>query len=380
MEPIAVNTPMFSGLEKKLLDQCIDTGWISSEGPFVSEFESKFAHYIGREYGIACANGSGALDIAVAALKIGIGDEVIIPAFTIISPALSVIRAGAKPVLVDSDPINWNMNVDQIESKINSKTKAIIVVHIYGLPVQMDPVVELCKKYNLFLIEDAAEIHGQTYKNKKCGTFGQISTFSFYPNKHITTGEGGMLLTDDNELAERCRKLRNLAFEPDKPRFVHYELGWNYRMTNIQAALGLAQLEMIDQHLLRKREIGNLYNSGLKNVEGIQLPLSMTDYAENIYWVYGIVVTEKERNAKDFTRELAKLKIGTRPFFYPMHLQPVFNNMGLFINESYPTAEYLAENGFYVPSGLGLTNEQIHKVTEAILSIEKNAYSIDITA
>lgn len=380
MEPIAVNTPVFSGLEKKLLDQCIDTGWISSEGPFISEFESKFAHYIGREYGIACANGSGALDIAVAALKIGVGDEVIMPAFTIISPALSVIRAGAKPVLVDSDPINWNMNVDQIESKINSKTKAIIVVHIYGLPVQMDPVVELCKKYNLFLIEDAAEIHGQTYKNKKCGTFGQISTFSFYPNKHITTGEGGMLLTDDNELAERCKKLRNLAFEPDKPRFVHYELGWNYRMTNIQAALGLAQLEMIDQHLLRKREIGNLYNSGLKNVEGIQLPLSMTDYAENIYWVYGIVVTEKERNAKDFTRELAKLKIGTRPFFYPMHLQPVFNNMGLFINESYPTAEYLAENGFYVPSGLGLTNEQIHKVTEAILSIEKNAYSIDITA
>ena len=368
MKPILVNTPLLSGREKELLNECIDTGWISSEGPFVSEFERKFAGYIGREHGIACANGSGALDIAVAALKIGPGDEVIMPSFTIISPALSVVRAGAMPILIDSDPLTWNMDVNQIESKITKKTKAIILVHIYGLPVDMDLVLKLCKKYNLYLIEDAAEMHGQTYKDKKCGSFGDISTFSFYPNKHITTGEGGMVLTDNEELAHRCRKLRNLAFETDKPRFVHYELGWNYRITNLQAALGLAQLEQIEQHIIRKREIGRLYNAGLKNIPNIQLPLEKTGYAESIYWVYGIVLKNRENeNAVQMMKKLAESQIGTRPFFYPMHLQPVFNNMGLFKHESYPIAENLAENGFYIPSGLGLTNDEIKTVVKILL-------------
>jgi perosamine synthetase len=370
MKPILVNTPLLSGREKELLIECIDTGWISSEGPFVTEFERKFAGYIGREYGIACANGSGALDIAVAALKIGAGDEVIMPAFTIISPALSVVRAGAKPVLIDSYPITWNIDVNQIESKITNKTKAVLVVHIYGLPVDMDPVLKICKKYNLYLIEDAAEMHGQTYKDKKCGSFGDISTFSFYPNKHITTGEGGMVVTDNEELAARCRKLRNLAFEPDKPRFVHYELGWNYRMTNLQAALGLAQLEHIEQHVVRKREIGGLYNSVFKNINNIQLPLEKTDYAENIYWVYGVVLKDGITiNAMQIMKKLSEMNIGTRPFFYPMHLQPVFNRMGLFKNESYPVAEKLAEKGFYIPSGLGLTNDEIIKVIEILSEI-----------
>ncbi len=261
MESIPVNTPLLSGREKELLNECIDTGWISSEGPFVSQFEEKFSNFVGREYGIACANGSGALDIAIAALKIGPGDEVIMPTFTIISPALSVIRAGAKPVLIDSDPVTWNMDVNQIESKLTEKTKAILVVHIYGLPVDMDPVLEICRKNNLYLIEDAAEMHGQEYKNIKCGSFGDISTFSFYPNKLITTGEGGMLVTNNEELAHRCRKLRNLAFETDKPRFVHYELGWNYRMTNLQAALGLAQLERIEEFIQIKKRMGKLYTN-----------------------------------------------------------------------------------------------------------------------
>mgnify|MGYP006076975861 FL=1 len=242
---IPVNTPLLSGNELKYLTECIETGWISSEGPFIKQFEEKFAAYIGRQEGIAVSNGSGALDIAVQALKIGSGDEVIMPTFTIISPAQSVVTAGATPVLVDSDPITWNMDVAQIEQKITKKTKAILVVHIYGLPVDMDPILELCKKYGLYLIEDAAEVHGQTYNGKKCGSFGDISIFSFYPNKHITTGEGGMIMVDDPELAERCRKLRNLAFETQGRRFVHHELGWNYRMTNMQAALGLAQLEKI---------------------------------------------------------------------------------------------------------------------------------------
>lgn len=202
---IAVNTPSLSGNELKYLSECIKTGWISSEGPFVGQFEEKFAAYVDRKTGVAVANGSGALDIAVQALRIGKGDEVIMPTFTIISPAQSLVRAGAKPVLIDSDPLTWNMDVTRIEEKITPKTKAILVVHIYGLPVDMDPVLSLCSKYGLYLIEDAAEMHGQKYKGKMCGSFGDISTFSFYPNKHITTGEGGMVMTDNADLAERCR-------------------------------------------------------------------------------------------------------------------------------------------------------------------------------
>ncbi len=370
MKPIPVNTPLLNGNEKKYLNECIESGWISSEGPFVEEFEKKFSAYIGRKYGIACANGSGALDIAVAALKLGQSDEVIMPTFTIISPALSIIRAGAKPVLVDSDPITWNMDVSQIEENITSKTKAILVVHIYGFPVDMDPVLKLCKKYDLFLIEDAAEMHGQTYKGKKCGSFGDISTFSFYPNKIITTGEGGMVLTDNEELAQRCRKLRNLAFEPGKPRFVHYELGWNYRMTNLQAALGLTQLERIEEHIQKKRQMGKLYTDKLKDIDGLQVPLEKTDYAENIYWVYGMVLKENLiMNAKEMMSKLSKMKIGTRPFFYPMHLQPVFNTMGLFKDEKYPVAENLAEYGFYLPSGLGLDMKDIPYICNILKQI-----------
>lgn len=257
---IPVNTPLLNGNEEKYLVECVRTGWISSEGPFIKIFEDKFAAYVQRTHGIAVANGSAALDIAVQALSLEAGSEVILPAFTIISPAQSVVRAGLKPVLVDSDPQTWNMDVSRIEEKITAKTKAIIVVHIYGLPVDMDPVLELCKKYNLKLIEDAAEMHGQTYKGKSCGSFGTISIFSFYPNKHITTGEGGMLVCDDPELSERCRKLRNLAFEPNGRRFVHHEMGWNYRMTNMQAALGLAQLEKIEEHIGKKDMSGLLTN------------------------------------------------------------------------------------------------------------------------
>ena len=246
-KPIPVNTPLLSGNELKYLTECIETGWISSEGPFISEFEKKFSTYVQRKYGIAVSNGSAALDIAVKALHIGKDDEVIMPAFTIISPAQSVVKEGGIPVLVDSDPLTWNMDATQVEAKITAKTKAIIVVHIYGLPVDMDPILALCKKYKLKLIEDAAEMHGQTYKGKMCGSFGDISIFSFYPNKQITTGEGGMIVCDDEAIAERCKKLRNLAFEPNERRFVHHELGWNYRMTNLQAALGLAQLEKMEK-------------------------------------------------------------------------------------------------------------------------------------
>lgn len=367
MEPIPVNTPLFNGNELKYLTECIETGWISSEGPFISKFEEQFSAYIGCDYGVAVSNGSAALDIAIKALNIGPGDEVIMPTFTIISPAQSVVTAGAIPVLIDSDPLTWNMDVSQIEAKINVRTKAILVVHIYGLPVDMDPVLDLAKKYKLKVIEDAAEMHGQTYNGKMCGSFGDISIFSFYPNKHITTGEGGMILTNDKALDERCKKLRNLCFEPNGPRFVHYELGWNYRMTNLQAALGLAQLEQIDNFISIKRELGSVYQTQLSFLQekGYQLPLPKTEFAANIYWVFGLVAPSEQEKEK-MVKQLAENKIGTRPFFWPIHEQPVFKNMRLFKNESYPVAEKLARNGLYLPSGLGLTLEQQKKVTEWI--------------
>ena len=361
---IPVNTPLLGGNEEKYLVECVRTGWISSEGPFIKEFEDKFASYVSRRHGIAISNGSAALDVAIQALNIGNGDEVIMPSFTIISPAQSVVKAGGVPVLVESDINTWNMDVNQIEAKITSKTKAIIVVHIYGLPVDMDPVLAICKKHNLYLIEDAAEMHGQTYNGKLCGSFGDISIFSFYPNKHITTGEGGMIVCNDDHLAERCRKLRNLAFEPGR-RFVHKELGWNYRMTNLQAALGLAQLERLDAHLEKKRHIGKLYQEGLIGLPGFQLPLASTDYAENIYWVFGLVADSQEL-CERMVDKLGKAGIGTRPFFWCMHEQPVFLDMGFFKWESYPSAEKMARNGFYIPSGLGLSDEDIFTVIKEI--------------
>ena len=363
---IPVNEPLLNGNEKKYLNECIDTGWISSEGPFVKRFEDSFAKKVNRKYGIAVANGTAALDIAVEALGIGEGDEVILPTFTIISCIHQIIRSGATPVLVDSDPNTWNMDISQIEEKITIKTKAIMVVHIYGLPVDIDPILELAIKYNLKIIEDAAEMIGQSYKGNPCGSFGDLSTFSFYPNKHITTGEGGMVLTDDEELAEKCRSMRNLCFQR-KQRFVHDKLGWNYRMTNLQAALGLAQLEQLESFVDKKRTIGKTYTKLLKGIKEIQLPLEKTDYAENIYWVYGIVLKDDiPFDAKEAMQKLGKQGIGTRPFFYPMHEQPVFKKMGLFEGEFYPVAENIARRGFYIPSGLALDTEQQKRVANSM--------------
>lgn len=367
MNPIPVNTPLLNGNELKYLTECIETGWISSEGPFINKFEEQFSKYVGSMHGIAVSNGSAALDIAIKALNIGPGDEVIMPTFTIISPVQSVITAGAIPVLIDSHPLTWNMDVTQIEAKITPQTKAILVVHIYGLPVDIDPVLALAKKYSLKVIEDAAEMHGQTYKGKMCGSFGDISVFSFYPNKHITTGEGGMLLTNDDELAKRCKKLRNLCFEPEGPRFIHHDIGWNYRMTNLQAALGVAQLEQIDIFVEKKRNMGLIYQKdllGLKN-KGYQLPLEKTNFSKNIYWVFGLVAPSQEEK-ESMINYLTDQKIGTRPFFWCMHEQPVFQKMGLFNNEFYPVAEKLARNGFYIPSGLGLSQNDLYNVIKSI--------------
>lgn len=367
--PIPVNEPLLDGSEERYVVECIRTGWISSEGPFVRQFEEQFAARMGRRYGVAVSNGSAALDVAIAALEIGPGDEVILPTSTIISCAAAIVRAGATPVLVDCDPRTWNMVTEHIEARITPRTKAIMVVHIFGLPVDMDPLLEMADRHGLRLIEDAAEVIGQTYLGKRCGSFGDLSTFSFYANKHVTTGEGGMLVTDDPGLAERCLSLRNLCFKPEQ-RFVHDELGWNFRLTNLQAALGVAQLERLDNSVSIKRRMGTRYTELLQGTPGLQLPVAKTSYADNIYWVYGVVLEDDARfDAREAMARLGKLGIGTRPFFWPMHEQPVFRRMGLFQGESYPVAERVARRGFYIPSGMALSDAQLERVAKSVKDI-----------
>ena len=369
MNFIPVNEPVLNGNERKYLNECIDTGWISSEGSFVKKLEEKMSAYVGRKYGVATCNGSVALDLIVEALELQPGDEVIMPTFTIISCAAALVRKQIKPVLVDADIATWNMDINQIEEKITKKTKAIMIVHLYGLPVDVDPILKIAEKYQLFVIEDAAEAHGLEYKGKKCGSFGDITALSFYPNKHITTGEGGMVLTDNERLRDRCQSFRNLCHTPAR-RFVHEELGYNFRMSNIQAAVGVAQLERIEEHLKKKKDIGKLYQELLQGIEGIRLPVKGTEYAENVYWVFGLVL-EKDipMNAIEMMQKLKEKQIGCRPFFYPMHLQPVFQKMGLFQEERYPVAENLGERGFYIPSGLGVTQEQQRYIVNSLKEI-----------
>jgi perosamine synthetase len=361
-----VNQPVLDGNERKYLLECIDTGWISSEGPFVREFEDRLAQRAGRKYGVAVTNGSTALDLAVRALRLPEGSEVIMPAFTIISCAAAIVRAGLVPVLVDADSRTWNMDVGKIEARITPKTKAIMVVHIYGLPTNMRPVLALAARRGLRIVEDAAEMHGQTCWGEACGSFGDISVFSFYPNKHVTTGEGGMIVTNDQELAETCRSLRNLSHSPQR-RFVHEELGFNYRLTNLQAGVGMAQLERLDASVAKKRRMGELYNAHFSQMQELELSPSRTEYAENIYWVFGAVLADAVRfDAEEMMSRLAALKVGTRPFFWGMHEQPVFLRMGLFSGEHHPVTERIARRGFYVPSGLAITEAQQLRVVEAV--------------
>ena len=363
---IPVNRPLFISNEKKYLQECIDSGWISSEGPFVKKFEANFAKYVGRKYAVAVSSGTAALEVVVGAIGLKPGDEVIIPTFTIISCASAVLAYGGVPVFVDAEPETWNMDVAKIEEKITKKTKVIMAVHMYGHPSDMDAILRLAKKHKLLVIEDAAEVHGATYKGKKCGSFGDISIFSFYANKVISTGEGGMVLTNNPKFAERAKFLRNLGFN-DKKRFYHVELARNYRMTNLQAAVGVAQLKNIEKLVKIKRENAQKYTQLLKNIEGLQLPAEK-NWAKNVYWMYGVVLDKKfGMNKEAFAKKLEKAGIQTRPFFYPMHLQPVLKK---YIKKgNYPVAERIAKYGLYLPSGLGLKDSEIKQVCSAIKKI-----------
>ena len=361
---IPVSETIMGEIEEQFLIDCIRTGWVSSEGKYVKEFERKCAEYCSMEQGIAVSNGTSALQVAVQCLPIGEGDEIIMPTFTIISCVIAIIEAGATPVLVDCDPETWTMNVEDIEKKVTSKTKGIMAVHIYGHPVDMDPILHLANKNNLYVIEDVAEAHGAEYKERKCGGLSDVSVLSFYANKLITTGEGGMILTKDSEFAERAKSLRNLCFRSDR-RFYHTEIGHNYRMSNIQAAVGVAQLTRLEGFISRKREMAEIYNEKLKDLP-LQLPIEK-DWAKNIYWMYAIVLDDTAKfEADNFIKLLMQKQVQSRPFFLGMHEQPALNKMGLFVGESYPVCEKISRKGLYLPSGQAITNRQIERVCKAV--------------
>lgn len=364
---IPVNEPLLDGHELQYVSDCVTSGWISSAGKYISDFERKWADYCGMKHGISVCNGTIALELAVEILDFPGGSEIILPDFTIISCAQAITKAGCVPVVVDCDPDTWCMDVSRIEAAITPKTKAIMPVHIYGHAVDMDPLLNLAGKYNLKIIEDAAEVHGAEYKGKKCGGFGDVSCFSFFANKIITTGEGGMILTNSDKLAEKLQSYRNLCFQ-SRQRFLHEEIGHNFRFTNIQAALGLAQLERIEKFVERKREMARMYDEGLASLP-VQLPVEKP-WAKNVYWMYGLIIDEKTGlTAKDLAVRLNEKGIETRPFFLGMHEQPVFRKAGLFQDVSLPITERISRYGLYLPSGQAITDSQINDVIAALQSI-----------
>lgn len=374
---VPVNEPALSDDDFAALTDAFMSGWISSAGRYVDEFEQSWAAYCGHSHGIAVSNGTTALQVAVEAAGIGAGDEVIMPSYTIISCASSVVRAGGVPVLVDCDPDTFCMDVGAVEARVTPRTRAIMVVHMFGHPVDMDPIMALARRHDLIVIEDAAEAHGAKYLSDRdgsaphwqtCGGIGHISTFSFFANKLITTGEGGMVLTSDDRMAERARSLRNLCFRSDR-RFLHTEHGYQYRLTNMQAAVGVNQVKRIEEIVDRKRRIASDYTARLANISTIQLPQER-DWAKSVFWVYSILLDdERAIDATDFSSALRARGVETRPFFLGMHEQPVFHDLGLFKGERYPVTERIARKGLYIPSGLGLTKEQMDIVSDAVHAV-----------
>ena len=361
---IPVNIPKLYNSEKTNVINCVRTNWISSEGKFVKEFEKKFSQYNSRKFGVAVSSGTAALEVAIKALNLKKNSEVIIPSFSIIATALCVVKCGLKPILVDCSLSTWNMDPEKVLKKISKKTSAIIITHIYGLPVDLQKIMNVAKKKNIKIIEDAAEVIGLKYKNRMCGSFGDVSTFSFYANKHITTGEGGMIVTNKKDIYEKCKSLRNLSFSKSYfDRYNHDDIGWNYRMTNMQAALGCGQLKSINKIVKRKREIGNLYYKHLKKNKHLLFQENKNSYSKNIYWVFGVLLKKNSRSKRDFLmRALLKNKIDTRPFFLSMNKQKIFKKMKIFSKSKMPNSEYLSNNGFYLPSGLGISDSEIRYV------------------
>jgi perosamine synthetase len=367
---IPVCEPRLDGNEEKYLMQTVRTNWISSAGSFITDFEKMFAEKVGAKYGIACANGTVALHLALATLGVGPGDEVIVPTFTMIASANAVRYVGATNVLIDSEPETWNMDVAQLESKITERTKVIMPMHTYGHPVDMDPVLELAKKYDLFVLTDAAESHGAQYKGQPIGGLGDLATYSFYGNKIITTGEGGMITTNNPDIARIARNMKDHAFSHER-HFWHKYLGYNFRMTNMQAAIGLAQTERFEFLVECRRKNAELYTELLSAVPGLTLPPEKP-WAKNVFWMYGILVHPEFGMTRDELRNrLAQRGIETRTFFIPIHLQPIYYpDYG---RESHPVAEMLCDRGMYLPSASTLTPSDIEYIAQSIKEIHAEA-------
>jgi len=358
---IPVAEPSLGEKELSYVTECVLTGWVSSAGKFVTQFEEMFAQFCNTNYAIATSSGTTALHLALLTLDIGPGDEVIVPTFSFIASANAVVYTGATPVFVDSEWNSWNIAPDLIEAAITSKTKAIMPVHIYGNPANMDPILEIAKRYNLAVIEDAAEAHGARYRGVPVGSIGDIGTFSFYGNKIITTGEGGMIVTNRADFAEKMRVLRDHGMSPQK-RYWHPVLGFNYRLTNIQAALGVAQIEKIEAILNAKRDIAQIYYNGLKKLPGVTMPPGYP-WTESVCWLFSILVDE-QAFGKTRDQVMLALKdqgIDTRPLFPPIHTQPIYAT-----GQEFPVAEALAQNGLSIPSSTRLNEADLEHVMEAL--------------
>lgn len=358
--------PSLGGNEAKYVNDCLATGWISSQGAYIDRFQSAFAAYMGGGDALCCSSGTTALHLALAALGIGPGDEVIVPDFTFGATANVVIHAGATPVFVDVDPVTWTMSPAAAAAAVTSRTKAIIPVHLYGHPCDMDPLLALACEHNLKIVEDCAEALGAEYKGRKVGTIGDVGCFSFFANKIITTGEGGMVTTADNALAAVMARLRDHGMAKDR-RYWHLEAGFNYRMTNLQAALGLAQMEVVDRFLARRADLVARYDRSFAKIQGMTLP-PRAPWAKNVNWLYTITIDEQ---VLGLTRDVLadKLKdrgIETRPVFFPLHPQPAYRNA---VAHPCPVTEDIARRGLSLPTGNEMTTEDAGKVCEAMTSV-----------
>ena len=368
MPKIPVCSPLLAGNELAYVTEAVSTGWISSSGKYVTEFEKTFADYCGVKHGIAVCNGTVALHLALAALEIGPGDEVIIPDFTMIASAFAVCYTGAQPVFVDACPKTWNIDVERVKEKITPRTKAIMPVHIFGNPCDMSALRALAEKHGIVLLEDAAEAHGAEFSGIKAGALGKIAAFSFFANKNITPGEGGMVVTDDDNLASACRYYKNLCFPLDAPRtYLHGHIGFNYRMSNLHAALGLAQVEKCDYYRSLRVQHGLLYRELLKNTPGIALQEDQPQ-GLNVFWMNGLAVQQETygHTREELIAHLAENGVETRLFFQGMHRQPALREYGCDCSGSYPASDFLADNGFYLPSGSGLTESDIRMICRLV--------------
>lgn len=365
MKRISIANPVFNGNEKQYLMECIDTGWVSANGRFITEFEEKFAKYCGCQYAISCSNGTVSLHLILLAMGIGVGDEVIMPSLTYIATANTVRYCGATPIFVDSEEDTFNIDPLKIEEKITSRTKAIMPVHLYGLPANMKAIHEISQKYNIPIIEDAAEAHGAEYDGKKVGSFGLASSFSFFGNKVITSGEGGMIVTNNKELYEKMKLLKGQAVCPNK-KYWHVEVGYNYRMTNMQAAVGLGQLENIDWHINQRERIAKLYEKYLKKLEKYVKLQFVPENCKQTYWMNNIILQDNVKKERDqVMEEMEKNGIEMRPVFYPMHVMPPYLDNTI----SCPVAEKLASRGISLPSHALLTEEDIRYICDSLQNI-----------